>query len=444
MIKLFTKKRKWLIVPVEVKARELESRLLLSLLAVEHGYGVVFGNQRTMLRFINQLPRGIYFEKSISANKYDTLKNISDRGFVLTGIDEEGMPKNMGGYFYIKHRISQKTLDLLHKFFTWGKEEKDAILNKFKIHPGQISDAGNPRVDIWSGNLKTIFEKEARKHKETHGEYILMPTNFASNHVNGAKFLISQAKDYGTIENDEEENLYREFLKISAEALEKHLELIKELAQEFKNKKIIVRPHPAENSDFWHDKLKNIENVKVIREGGVTPWILGADVVIHSSCTTGLEGFLMGKPVISYMPMGKSEIRAHVSDEISYQAATPDETIKAIKEFEKSKNFNAKNKSEEKMKQLAKSISIGDGTSITKSILEELSTLPTKEDSFKPSRFALLCGKRLLQKQNKPNKYILQKFPGTTKKEIHEIAKSMTPKPPKIKKIADSLYVIYR
>ena len=48
--------------------------------------------------------------------------------------------------------------------------------------------------------------------------------------------------------------------------------------------------------------FKNIPNIKVVYKDSIAPWILGSKAVVHSSCTSGIEAYLMGKPVISYLP----------------------------------------------------------------------------------------------------------------------------------------------
>ncbi len=203
-------KSKWLIVPVEVKDREFESRLLLSLYAISKGYKVIFGDQRSVVDYLNQLPKGIYFDKSISKNKIDLLKKISGSGFTLTCLDEEGFPYNMDGFFYWKQRVSTESLELVEKFFTWGDEEKDAVIERFGKFADKIVTTGNPRIDLWKCFNK-IYDEKAAEYKKLYGKYILLPSNFGVNHINGLEFLIKQAWDYGILSSEKDENIYRDF-----------------------------------------------------------------------------------------------------------------------------------------------------------------------------------------------------------------------------------------
>ena len=66
-------------------------------------------------------------------------------------------------------------------------------------------------------------------------------------------------------------------------------ELAIRLAREFKDHTIILRPHPSERLASYADRLQNEERVKVLLEGAAAPWILAADLLIHTDCTTGIE-----------------------------------------------------------------------------------------------------------------------------------------------------------
>jgi hypothetical protein len=77
-------------------------------------------------------------------------------------------------------------------------------------------------------------------------------------------------------------------------------DMLPRLAKAFPDRNIVLRPHPSENHDTWRKIAAGIPNVQVIYEGSVIPWLLASELSIHNSCTTGLEGALMGKPALAY------------------------------------------------------------------------------------------------------------------------------------------------
>ena len=72
----------------------------------------------------------------------------------------------------------------------------------------------------------------------------------------------------------------------------------------FKNKFILIRPHPSEVKKSWEAILsKNLKNVGVIDDYTSSEVLNFAELMIHSGCTTGLEAKLLGTPVISFNPL---------------------------------------------------------------------------------------------------------------------------------------------
>ena len=65
---------------------------------------------------------------------------------------------------------------------------------------------------------------------------------------------------------------------------------------------LVVRPHPGEKPSTWEQILAAIPNGRLIARSDPHPWILGAKLLVHSGCTTGLEAVLLGTPAIDIMP----------------------------------------------------------------------------------------------------------------------------------------------
>lgn len=83
------------------------------------------------------------------------------------------------------------------------------------------------------------------------------------------------------------------------------------LSKQFSDYTIIVRPHPSELIDTWIDAANGLDNVKVIREGAVGPWIQGSEFIIHNGCTTAIESYLLEKPVIK-----SEELDLHIANKM--------------------------------------------------------------------------------------------------------------------------------
>jgi hypothetical protein len=76
--------------------------------------------------------------------------------------------------------------------------------------------------------------------------------------------------------------------------------MIPALEKAFPDYTIVVRPHPTESQEVYHDMAARCQRVKVTNEGNVVPWLLAAKALIHNGCTTGAEAYVMRVPAITY------------------------------------------------------------------------------------------------------------------------------------------------
>ena len=68
---------------------------------------------------------------------------------------------------------------------------------------------------------------------------------------------------------------------------------------------IVIRPHPGmetEKVKNFFESYKKFNNVKVIADGDLIDQISTSDFIIHTGCTSGVEGTLNKKNVITYLP----------------------------------------------------------------------------------------------------------------------------------------------
>ena len=91
-------------------------------------------------------------------------------------MDEEGL-------MFFDHetytrRFSEKNFELTDIFFSWGNQEKKALLSKYPDYEKKIIPVGNPRIDIIKKPISKIYEKETEYIKKKYGNYILLTTKF--------------------------------------------------------------------------------------------------------------------------------------------------------------------------------------------------------------------------------------------------------------------------
>ncbi len=302
--------RPWLIIPMEIVERELLGKLLVCAEATRRGWGCIIGTKRAILQNAQSLPKGTMLLKSIIVSELPYMRNYRQMGFDLVCLDEEGLIQ-MSLDHMVEMRAQPETLAEVERFMLWGNIQYETFMRKRPQFAEKYSVVGNPRIDTWSKALHGLYAEEVKKIKEKFGSYIILPTSFAMyNHFMGPNGAIDIFKvDNMTSKDDYEFQLgYRNYVK---EIYEGFLELMPKVSQAFPDHTIIIRPHPSENRKPWDELAERYDNMYVEYEGGVSSWLLGADIILHCGSTTAVEGHIMGKPVISYCPCTKEDMEKY-------------------------------------------------------------------------------------------------------------------------------------
>ena len=297
------KDRPRLFIPIETKVREFQAKLLLGCHAADAGFHVIIGEQVELLRRMKYMPPGVYMEKSAVSTKVKSMRMLRRLGNRVVAWCEEGLVI-LDPEAYARDRISMEILSEIDLFFAWGHNQADAITGKMPDAREKVVLSGNPRFDLHRDPYRACFSPQEEKIRSAYSPFFLINTNFGKyNSYFGSDYVIDKLLDgHNRILNEG----HRAFLEGWRDHCEKifrsFIEAVKQLSSEFPSQRIIVRPHPSENHDVWKDVTQGLPNVKVVHEGNVIPWIMASEALIHNGCTTGVEGYLLGKPVVSYRP----------------------------------------------------------------------------------------------------------------------------------------------
>jgi surface carbohydrate biosynthesis protein len=296
-----------LFMPVENQVRELDSRLLLACIAARRGFSSVIGSRREMHIHISSFPRGIYLAKSLPVDRNIIFKIMRKLGHEIVAWDEEALVHPQAETYY-RRRVCPAGLRYVSHLFAWGEDNAELWHQYPELPMGiPIHVTGNPRGDLLRPQMRALFEKDAQELRKTHGDFILVNTNF--NHVNAfspdlnlfqpakkpggepsfGRAAKGMSRDYAEGLRDHKQDIFKKFQQ-----------LIPALDQAFPDYNIVVRPHPTENPQIYQDIATQCERVQVTNEGNVVPWLVATRALIHNSCTTGVEAYAMGVPAISY------------------------------------------------------------------------------------------------------------------------------------------------
>ncbi|WP_208592353.1 surface carbohydrate biosynthesis protein [Gracilibacillus suaedae] len=279
---------RWLYLPIEVKVRELDAKLLLSYYAVRQGYQVIIGDLLLVAKAAANNPSGIYFAKGGPKGfRKRMVTNAIEHGQTVVELDEEGLliEKNQ----YIRDRMRKDTLKLVEQEYCWGEHQKQIISDTYPDMADKCHVVGNPRLDLLKPKFRSLYQDDVKSLQQHYGDFILINTRFSL---------------YNTVKG-KNNTFFAQHIKALYEAF---LKMIHQTARDFPHVNLVIRPHPAENFNSYRREFRNISNVHVVHEGVIIKWILAAKLVIHNGCTSGIEAFLLDQPVIVYQPFETNEI----------------------------------------------------------------------------------------------------------------------------------------
>tara|TARA_Y100000589_G_scaffold246871_1_gene234661 strand:- start:20988 stop:22373 length:1386 start_codon:yes stop_codon:yes gene_type:complete len=344
--------------PIEVQQRELDSRVLFAIEAAKRGHKIYLGHKVNLYPLIPKLKPGIYFHKSIQVPKLSQIKQLKALGHFNVSIDEEGLNR-ICDEMYFSYKLSRKCLSEIDIFFAWGEDDKNLISKKYPESKSKIFSAGNSRIDL----LKNVsaYSKKASHFKSKYGEFLFFPTkfgrcNFFKNSWDASKFgKFDAKKTVRTLADAMKSNipsmskeLYEDLAKNESwekKNMELYMDAIAKCAVLYRDKKIIIRPHPAEDIKVWKDFVKSLgkKNVQIITSGdSVIPWLLASYKTISHNCTTSLESSLMGKKSINYTPLKNDNYEWEIPLLIANTARDFDSLINFINQKEHEKSDNEK------------------------------------------------------------------------------------------------------
>lgn len=325
------------LIPVENQVRELDAKLLLACFAAARGRPSIIGHKGTLDAYINTFPKGIYIAKSVTERSVKILRIARKLGHANVAWDEEAIVHFPPDIYY-KRRLSAEALEATDRLFAWGEDNK-SLFEAYPRFPGTpVNVVGNPRIDLLRPEFREFYDDQTSAIRDRYGDFILFNTNFGS--VNGyyPELNVCYPKDdapdglalgRGAIGLSREYAL--ELFAYRKNNFETMRDLIPEVARAFPDRTIVVRPHPSENREFWTEFLEDYDNVHVNAEGNVVPWLLAASVLIHNSCTTGIESYILDRPAIAYVPAeGADTYGSDLPNQVSHVAPTRGDVLDMV------------------------------------------------------------------------------------------------------------------
>ncbi|WP_147818843.1 surface carbohydrate biosynthesis protein [Salidesulfovibrio onnuriiensis] len=311
--------------PLEIQNRDLDGRLYFAAKCVEAGYPALIGIRARIHRFFRKDLEGpVYYMSKGNKPSVPMQEKIKRMGGFVFLQDEEG-----GGELFFDGEVGAgfiPTQHLVDKVFVWGELQRK-YTEKLGADPAKLLVTGNPRFDLYKPE-RSDFYKKISKRLPIPDKFILIASN-----QEAANPLLSHEQEKGHLRfifgDDFDEQAYDERAEREKYRLNRLIALARRLAATYPDHHIVFRPHPAEEMSFY-DNLFAEKNILVTNEGCSLEWIVNCDAFIHVDCTTGIEAFLVGKEVISYLPPDHREGLTEAPLEVSRILGSEDDVVEVV------------------------------------------------------------------------------------------------------------------
>jgi surface carbohydrate biosynthesis protein len=319
-----------LYLPVEVKNRELYSKVLLAKYAAEKGFNVILGKKNDLNRIVLHMPAGVYFGLGVPDNYENFYRSLVELGNIVVVCEEEGLITYTDD-MYLDMRISSKTMQYVDFLFSWGVENQNLISSNKKELSHKIKISGHPRFDLLKPEFSNVYNNEIAIIREKYNKYVLICTCFSSsNHFVPGIDYVQSLIDKKVLKSKESIDKFKRYQKIKTKTLRSFLEAIPLLAKTCPETDIVVRPHPSENKEIYVKIANEFSNVHVESNFSVHPWILSAEALVHHYCATSVEAYAADVPRFCLRPEADPLSEKDIPFECSKVCSSPDELVKAV------------------------------------------------------------------------------------------------------------------
>ena len=177
----------------EIVSRELESKLLLAVLAASRGHQVVISDSESIEKGVvrGYLYPGIFHTKSITPSKSKIKRHsiFKNAGIKITSIDEEGGLTSADYNVMANIRYSSETFEQVSAIFTWGDDDYETLKKKYPNYISKIYKTGSPRADLWKSKFSDYWSTYRNKPQKP---FLLVSSNM---NVCDVKFFHERAMD---------------------------------------------------------------------------------------------------------------------------------------------------------------------------------------------------------------------------------------------------------
>jgi surface carbohydrate biosynthesis protein len=319
-----------LFIPVEIKHRELYSKILLAMYAAERGFRVLLGRKSELNQLAMHMEPGIYYGLGTVKNNASFYSALARRGNLIAVSDEEGLI-TFSDEMYLDLKVAPETLDAIDLLFTWGVENHRVLAQGRPVTANRLRITGNPRFDLLKEPFKRIYDPEIRQIRGSYSRFVLLCTSFGScNHYIREIDYVQSLIEKKVLVTQRDIDAYRRFQQCKLAGWKAFVDSVPLLARAYPDIQFVIRPHPSEHAAPYQDLADQIVNVHLESRFSIHAWLLAAEALVHHYCTSAVEAFAAGTPSFALRPIRDTSVEKEIPYECSRECASPGELVDAM------------------------------------------------------------------------------------------------------------------
>ena len=319
--------------PVETKVREFDYRLILAILCARPDWQIIIGDHEHIFPLTLRMKNAVLVLKNVIGGKRPwKYRRYKELGHRIIQLDEEaGIFEGDKDIWRMEllGRLDVTQIDPDDFVCTWGTFQADFYRSINPRCSDHIIATGHPKFDLCRPRYRDLFREEAESLGQKYGDFIVINTNNLSNNAMGPDVLL---KWYNIDPADEEKRTryigqYCHELRRASH----FIELVNHLSDALPELAIVVRPHPSEDIRTYQALFAYVPRVTVTREGSLQAWLISCKALVHGGCTTALEAYLCGTPIINFKPVSDDRYQVKLPNLVGVTCHTPEEVSASLR-----------------------------------------------------------------------------------------------------------------
>ncbi len=330
----------------EITKRELDSNLLLAVLAANKGHEIFISNMINFELLLKKkvLKPGIFHTKSLvhDEKKRKFHINLKSSNMILTSLDEENGLIRKDLTPFIDMRFSSIDLELADAIFCWGNHDYKLLKKTYPKHKKKFQLTGSPRLDMWKKKFVNYWCENSFVKRDT----ILFSLNFGIiNGFNSVRKIFLKYEKSGYFKRHRNyKSLLQTYIRESRILIKEFINLINYLTAKFENHMFIVRPHPKEKLLIWKQKLKKRKNLIIRNSGNFNKELILAKLIIQNGSTTAFQAAVNQVPILSFVPFKSKTSWGEISNNLGTICDNKKKIESYIKKIIEKKTFQERKK----------------------------------------------------------------------------------------------------